>query len=160
RSVIATPMRVATSAVPPATVATPPLTSPSSTDGKGWVRRTQPRARDPTVGAESDVDELAEVRDEVLDEPIAAVGDLRADAGNERVEGDRRHHQPALAIAAHDRRRSPAGSEHPFETVLVQAGRPPEIGHDLDDPAANRDVAHQLRGPRVDLVVALLGEAL
>jgi hypothetical protein len=49
---------------------------PSSTDGKGWVRRTQPRDRAAMRGARSDVDELAEVGDEVIDEAIASVGDL------------------------------------------------------------------------------------
>src|SRR5258708_32367200 len=76
RRVIASPIRNATSAGPPASAATAPLTMPSSTDGKGCVRRTQPRDRAAKPGARSDVDELAEIRDEVIDEALAPVGDL------------------------------------------------------------------------------------
>ena len=65
-------------------------------------------------------------------------GDLRADAGDQRVQGDRRHHEVAVAVTTDDGRRAAAGSEHPFETALVQAGRRPEV---LDDPETPRRIA-------------------
>ena len=48
--------------------------------------------------ATSDVDEVVEVRDEVVDQAVAAVGGLRADARHERIERDRRDQEMALAI--------------------------------------------------------------
>src|SRR4029079_8024583 len=50
--------------------------------------------------------------------------------------------------------------EHPFETGLVQLRRLAEALDDRSHPAADRDVAPQLRPPGLDLVVTLLGEAL
>src|ERR687889_2392191 len=135
--------------------ATAPLASPSSTEGNGWVSRSQPRARRPMPAERSDVDQLAEVRHEVLDEAIPAVGDLRADPRDEGEERDRRNHQLTVAIPTDDRRRTAAGSEHAFETRLVQARCAAEILDHLHHAAPDRDVPHELRGPRVDLVVAL-----
>jgi hypothetical protein len=103
RGVIARPIRTVSSRDAPAIAAIAPLTSPSRTDGNGWARRIQPSDRVATVRGGSDVDELAEVRDEVLDEALAAIGDLRADARDEREQGDRRHDQAALAITTHNR---------------------------------------------------------
>src|SRR4051794_15374771 len=121
-SVIARPAWIATLAGAPPMAATEPLTSPSSTDGNGWVRRIQPRSRfTPGRRRASDVDEFAEVRDEILDEPVAAVGNLRADPWDQREERDRRHDQAAVTVSSHDRGRAAARSEHPFETSLVQA---------------------------------------
>jgi len=112
RTVIATPIRAASSRGAPATAATPPLTMPSRTDGKGWVSRTHPASQSGAgrrlSGGGSDVDELGEVRDEVVDQPLATVRHLRSDPGDEGVQGDRRHHQGPVPIASHDRRRPTA----------------------------------------------------
>ena len=80
--------------------------------------------------------------------------------GHEREEGDRGDDQAAVAIppdrppAARRRKRTPVRNRS-------RPGAPrAEVRDDLDDAAADRDVAHQLRRPGVDLVVALLGEPL
>jgi hypothetical protein len=57
----------------PARLATLPLTMPSRIDGNGWVRRIAATIRAPRLGRVSDVDELAEVGDEVLDQPLPTV---------------------------------------------------------------------------------------
>src|SRR5205809_4254754 len=69
RAVIATPSRRAIGGSAPATVATAATTRPSSRDGKGWVRRIRPPTR-AAAGSASDVDDLVEVLDQVLDEAI------------------------------------------------------------------------------------------
>jgi hypothetical protein len=43
-----------------------------------------------------------------------------------------------------DRGGRPLGSEHPFEFGLGEVRRAPEVVDDLDDPAADHDVAHEL----------------
>src|SRR5712671_4112569 len=88
RAVIARPSSNPTRGIAPARIATLPLTTPSRIDGKGWVRRTAPTIRAPMRGRGSDVDELAEVGDEVLDQSGATVGDLRADPRDESEERD------------------------------------------------------------------------
>src|SRR4029079_8411998 len=70
------------------------------------------------------------------------------------------HHQVALGITTDDRRGPTARSERPFDIHVVQFGGGVQVLDDPDDPAALRDVAHQLRGPGVDLVVALVLEPL
>src|SRR6185436_2308812 len=160
RAVIATPSRIASGSAPPARRATAPVTRPSRMDGNGWVRRIAATNRAQGFGRASDVDELAEVRDQVLDEPCAAVGHLRPDAGNEGMERDRRHDEVTAPVTADDRRRSATGCEHAFETGLVEAGRSAEVVDDLDDAAADHDVADELGHPRVDLIGGLLREPL
>src|SRR4029079_8876591 len=64
-----------------------------------------------------------------------------------------------LAVAAHDRRRPTPGSEHPFDTGIVEARGGPEVGEHAQDPTALGHVAHQLRRPGVELVVVLFAEA-
>ena len=63
-----------------------------------------------------------------------------------------------LASWPTDGGRPATGSEHPFESTLVESGRPAEVVDDLDDAAPDHDVAQQLGDPGVDLVVALVGE--
>src|SRR6478672_12067450 len=141
RSVIASPIRSATSGAPPATRAIAPLTRPSRIEGNGCPRRSHPTTRWPVRGrggdGPSDVDELVEVRDEVLDQALAAVLHLRPDPRHEHIERDRRHHQAAIPVPPDDRRRTATGSEHPFETRLIEPGRPPEVADDLADAAAD-----------------------
>src|SRR4051794_32954523 len=84
RRVIDTARTTIRSAAAPAMAATAPTTIPSRTDGNGCVSRIQPTSRRPTPVRPSDVDELGEVLDQVLDEAIAPVGDLRADPRDER----------------------------------------------------------------------------
>src|SRR5262249_41811358 len=144
RSDIAAPIRRARPASAPARTATPAETRPSRTDGNGWVTRSLAERRIAAPGGASDVDELVGVRDEVVDQPRPAVTDLRSDPGNEHVERDRRHHQAAFGIASHRRRRSAAGSEHPFETGIVEPGRLLEPPDDRADAAPDGDIAHQL----------------
>src|SRR5258706_15901048 len=91
-TVIARPIRSATSVGPRARIATAPLPSPSSPDGNGWVRRIQPSARSPTVGGGSDVNGLPQIPADIPDEPIAAIGHLGSDARDEREQGDRGDH--------------------------------------------------------------------
>src|SRR5690349_17712621 len=96
-SSIATPSRAAVAGSPPATSDTAPATRPSRAEGNGWIRRTTPAARAAGLGpGRSDVDELVEVRDEVLDQPCPAVGHLCPDPRDERVQRDGRDHQVTL----------------------------------------------------------------
>src|SRR5262245_14197379 len=104
---IASPSRRASPTVPPARSARAVVARPLSAEGNGWPSWTRPRMRSsavtgspargwtgpsPGTGA-SDVDELVEVLDEVVDEPAASVGDARSDARDEREQADRRHDQ-------------------------------------------------------------------
>src|SRR5262245_52962772 len=94
-----------------------PVTRPFRSDGNGCPRRRRSRVvaserprvaaltGDPPVG--SDVDELVEVRDEVLDEPLAGVAGPRPKARRERVEADRRDDLVAGRVLA-ERCRGPA----------------------------------------------------
>src|SRR2546423_14407277 len=104
---IETASRRAVAGPAPASIATPPVAAAFMSDGKAWLRRTSPIAVriGPGLRAASDVDELAEVGDEVLDEPAATVGHEAADAGNERPQADRRHDEAALRVAPERRRR-------------------------------------------------------
>ena len=125
--------------------------------------RGQPaRARAPIPGRRRSVRRRRSRRsfDEVLDQAGPAVGDLRADPGNERKERDRRDHEPAIAIAPDHGRWAAARSEHPFEFWFAQAGGRTEVIDHADDAATDHDVAHELSGPGVDLLVALLRETL
>src|SRR3954468_11594682 len=161
-AVIDRPSAAAVPVSAPAMSATPATTTPSSKDGKGCDSRTNPAATaagPPDRAGRSDVDDLVEVLDEVFTQPISSIGDLRPDPGYQGVERDGRDDETALRVTADDCRRPAAGSEHPFETTLVQARRPTEVIDDLDDAATDHDVAHQLRHPGVDLLVALVGEA-
>src|SRR3954449_8268818 len=75
----------------PAIAAIATVAIPSSTDGNGCVRRTRPAARSRVVKpacGRSDVDQLVEVLDEVVDQPVAPVRHLAPDAGHERVQRD------------------------------------------------------------------------
>src|SRR3954468_13911319 len=148
---------VAVATPPPARSATPKTTIPSRTEGNGWTSRTMPAAR---AAKGSDVDELVEVLDEVVDQPVAAVRGLAVDPRYERVESDCRDHLPTLGVPAERRHRTAAGSEHTLDIRFAQACGLAEIGEDSDDATALRDVAHHLRGPRIDLVIRLVGEAL
>ena len=65
----------------------------------------------------------------------------------------------ALGVVADRGGRAAAGSEHPFEFRFAQLRRAPEVVDDLDDPAADHDVAHELGHPRVDLGVLLARRA-
>src|SRR3954467_134515 len=161
-AVIDTPSAIAVPVSAPAISATAATTMPSSKDGKGCDSRTNPAttaAGPPDRAGSSDVDDLVEVLDEVFDQPISSIGDLRPDPGHQGVERDGRDDQPALRVAPDHCRRPAARSEHSFETTLVQACRTTEVVDDLDDAATDHDVAHELCRPRVDLLVALVGEA-
>src|SRR4051794_622162 len=161
-AVIETPRATAVLPSPPAIRATAATTTPSSSDGKGCDSRTNPAttAAGPRDRASrSDVDDLVEVLDQVFDQSVTPVWDLRAYPRHERVEGDGRDDETALGVTADDGRRSAPRSEHPFETALVKPSGATEIVDDLDDAAPDDDVSHQLRHPRVDLLVALVGEA-
>src|SRR6185503_15564037 len=83
RAVIETPSWNATPSAAPATAATANTTRPSRIDGKGWISRTTAAMR---AERPSDVDELVEVLDQVVDEPLPAVRGLGADARNQRVQ--------------------------------------------------------------------------
>src|SRR6185503_14352777 len=154
RTVIETPSWSAAAGAAPATVATVDTTRPSRIDGKGWVSRTTAaiRARRP-----SDVDELVEVLDQVVDEPLPAVGGLGADARDQGVQRDGRHHLSTLGVAADHRRRSTAGSERPFDIGVRHPGCVAKIFEHAQHAAPLGDVAHHLLRPQVDLLVALLG---
>src|SRR5688572_189460 len=86
-AVMATPRRTAVIASAPASSATTPTTRPSRRHGNGWVSRTRPpiraagpgRSPAPAPAPGSDVDDLVEVLDEVLDQAVARVGDLCPD---------------------------------------------------------------------------------
>src|SRR5215210_2541124 len=78
----------------------------------------------------SDVDQLVEVGDEVRDQPLAAVRDLRPDARHERPEGDSRDHQPALGGAPDARWGSTPGGKDALEAALIEPRRLTEIRHD------------------------------
>src|ERR671913_1010532 len=160
--VIDRPRTMETSTSPPATIATSATTTPSRIDGNGWTSRAAAaRSRTPRradTPARSDVDELVEVRHEVLDQPVTPVGDLRSDPRDQRPQRDGRYDQVPLRVLPHRRRWAAAGSEHPFEFVLAQPCRLAEVRYHLDDATALRHVPHQLRCPRVDLGVWLVGE--
>src|SRR3954454_10474977 len=148
--------------VEPATTAAAATTRPSRSEGNGWTslatggRRGPPSRRSVDPAGPSDVDELGEIRDEIFDQTVTAVADLGTDARNERPEGDRRHDQVTAGVTADRRRRTTTGSEHAFEFTLVELCCAPEVLDDADDTAADRDVPHQLRCPRVDLLVWLV----
>jgi hypothetical protein len=74
------------------------------------------------------------------------------------MQGDRRNHHPAIGVAADHGRRSPARSEHTFETTFVQAACDAKVLDHPDDPAADRNVTHQFGRPGIDLFVALVGQ--
>src|SRR3990172_635279 len=153
--------RSAISGVPPATSAIASTTAPLRSDGNGWVSRIRAPAAPSRVGGldASDVNELVEVGDEVIDEPLPAIGRARAQARNERVQRDRRDHQLSRRVAPDGGRGTAARSEHMFEFTFTKAGRRTERLDDPDDTAALGDVPHQLRGPCVQLSVRLLGQA-
>src|SRR5687767_14204675 len=142
-SVIETPRTSAAASVPPATSATAATTAPSSSDGNGWTSRTSPRSRSPDAGpGPSDVDELGEARNQVLDQSRPTIGDLRAAPRHEREQRDGRNHQASFAVPADGRGRPTAGCEHAFEFPFAEPGRAAEVLDDLHDPAADRDVPH------------------
>src|SRR5690242_14858057 len=114
--------------LPPASWARTPVVAATRSVGNGWVSRRSPATR-------SDVDELREVRDEVVDQAGAAVPDPRSQAGHERMQGHGRHNEVARAVASEGRGRATAGCEHPFEFGFAQLRLAPEVGDDLDDPA-------------------------
>src|SRR6185503_8026618 len=103
-------------------------------EGNGWLSRKMPNARDGRVGppAGSDVDQLVEVGDEVLDQAPAAVGDQATHARDERPQADRRDDEAAGGIAAERAGRASAEREHPFEFSLAQLRRGAEVVDDLD----------------------------
>src|SRR3954464_1245040 len=161
-AVIETPRATAVLPSPPAIRATAATTTPSSSDGKGCDSRTNPAttAAGPRDRASrSDVDDLVEVLDQVFDQSVTPVGDLCPDPRNERVESDGRDHETARRVTADDGRSSATRSEHAFETALIKPSGATEIVDDLDDAAPDHHVSHQLRHPRVDLLVTLVGEA-
>src|SRR5687768_11539429 len=159
---MASPRRAVVGTEASASVAIPAVADALSSDGNGWTSRTRPRrrCREPSRGgrAPSDVHELLEVRDEVLDQTGAAVGDEAAHARNERPEADRGDHDSPLAIASQGRRRSATESERAFEFGFAELRGAPEVGDDLHDPPPLDDVAHELGDPAVDLFVGLVGE--
>jgi hypothetical protein len=112
----------------------------------------------PGAAPPADVDELVEVGHQELDQALPSVRNLGPDPGNEGPQGDRRHDLPALGVPA-DRRGGPAsGSEHPFEFTLAQSGRGPELLDHPDNTSADRDIAHHLCGPGIDLGIGLVRE--
>src|SRR6187549_2117628 len=138
-AVIATPSRTAVVASAPASSATAPATRPSSKQGKGWVRRTRPPIRSiglgrrpcPSPAAGSDVDDLVEVLDQVFDQPLAPIRDLCPDPGHEGEQGDRRDDEMTLRIASDDGWWPSTGSEHQFETSIIETGGALEGRDDL-----------------------------
>src|SRR4051812_19685699 len=154
RPSMATARRPATATFPAAASARSPVVAATRSEGNGWASRMRPATRP------SDVDELAEVRDEVVDQSVAAVRDARAQPRPGGVEGDGGHDEVPAEVSAKCRRRAAAGSEHPFEFWLAELRRAPEVADHLHDAASLHDVAHELRGPRVELVVRLRREAL
>src|SRR5258706_11073054 len=120
RPSIAAPRRAAIGADPETRRAIAPVARATTSDGNGWVRRSSPTIR-------SDVHELREVRDEVVDQAAAAIVDASAEAGHEGEEGDRRDDEVAVPIAAEGRRRPATGCEHPFEFRFGQLRRAAEV---------------------------------
>src|SRR6476619_4485655 len=80
------PSRDAVTASPPATTAIPAVATAFKRDGNAWLRRTSPTARRSAPGQEagSDVDQLVEVCNQVVDQPATAVGHEPADARYQR----------------------------------------------------------------------------
>src|SRR6478672_1325467 len=115
------PSRDAVTGLAPATTAMPAVATAFKRDGKAWLRRISPTARRSAPGQEagSDVDQLVEVRDQVVDQPAAAVGHEPADARYQRPQADRRHDQMTAAVAPERARRAATESEHPFEFSLA-----------------------------------------
>src|SRR5215212_1925218 len=147
----------------PATVAMAAVAREFKSDGKGWTRRMIPATRASAgsregAGRPSDVDELVEVRDEVLDQAGAAVRDQTSKPRHERPQADRRNDQVSSSVAPDRSRSTTPESEHPFEFRLGEPGRCPEVVDDLDDSPTDDDVAQQLRGPAIDLLVRLVIE--
>src|SRR3990172_10106549 len=149
--------RSAISGVPPATSAIASTTAPLRSDGNGWVSRIRAPAAPSRVGGRNatDVNELVEVGDEVIDKPLTAIGRARAQARNERVQRDRRDNQPSRRVAPDGGRGTAARSEHMFEFTFTKARRRAERLHDLDDTAAPCDVSHHLSPPPVHLRLPL-----
>src|SRR5689334_21747223 len=139
--------------LPAASCARIAVVDATSSDGNGWVSRTTPATR-------SDVDQLPEVRHEVVDQAGAAVRHPGAQAGHQGVERDGRDHEVAVAVPPERGGRPAAGCEHPFEFGLAELRLAPEVTDDLDDPATLDDIAHQLRDPGIELVVGLIAESL
>src|SRR5579862_646227 len=163
RQNMAAPRRSARSSPAPARRTSPPVSRASSSDGKGWISRITPAAREPawaTWPGRSDVDEVLEVLDEVLDDPVATVGGLPADPRDERPEHDRRDDRLAARVAAEGRRRPATGGIDPLEGAVVDVGRLLEVGQHPEHAAAPGNVAHQLRRPGVKLAIVLLLEPL
>src|SRR5215208_6150679 len=163
---IANPTLAASTAEPPATMAIAPQTSPSRADGNGWIRRilatshrdgtSLPPETDDVPARRSDVDELVEVRHEILDEPGPTIADLRPNPGDESPQRDCGNHQMAASVATDRRRWTATGSEHAFEFVFTKSGGAAEVVDDLDHSTADRHVTHELCRPGVDLVIALV----
>src|SRR5207344_3130690 len=87
-----------------------------------------------TAPRSSDVDELVEVRDEVLDQALTGVGDLGADPGHQGPQRDGRDDEAPLGVVADGGGRATPGSEHPFEFGFSEVRRAPEVVDDLHDP--------------------------
>src|SRR6187200_409506 len=102
-AVIDTPSWTAVGGSAPAMSAMPATTTPSRSDGNGCPSRMTPPT---TAPAPSDVDDLVEVLDQVLDEASAAIGELRPYARDERVERHGRDDEAALRVTSDDRRRA------------------------------------------------------
>ena len=104
-AVIDSPRLSARAGSAPAAIATAATTTPSSSDGNGWTSRMNAAAR---ARGPSDVDELVEVLDQVVDETLASVGGVGPQSGNERMKGHGRHHLAPLGISPdHGRRTIP-----------------------------------------------------
>src|SRR6187200_1731057 len=140
RAVIDAPRRIATDRSAPATMAAPPTTRPSRTDGNGWTSRRRPSQ----AAGPSDVDQLPEVGDEIVDHLLTTLGGGRPDAGHEVEQGDGRDDQVTRRVASDRGRRAAAGGVDPLEVGVAEARRGAEVIDDSGDPAALRDVAHHL----------------
>src|SRR5689334_10526511 len=116
---IESPRRIEVSAPPPATNAVPATTRPSRIEGNGWTSRNSAAAR---RGERSDVNELVEVLDQIVDQSFSTVLGLGADARNQGVERDRRDHLSTLCVSPDGRDRPIARSEHPFDVLFTQPG--------------------------------------
>ena len=112
---IATPSRTAAGTGAPAASASPAVSTPFRSEGYGWTSRNRParwargdgRPGDGARGGASGVHELLEARYEEVDESLAAVRGLGADARDEGVEHDRGDDKVSLGVAT-ERGRGPA----------------------------------------------------
>ena len=108
----------------------------------------------------SDVDDLIETGNQIGDQSIAGIGRLGAQSWHEKVKGYRRHHQIPCGVMTDGLRSAAAARKDTPKRPFVQGACLAKVGDDVHQTAAFGHVAHEFRGPGIELIVRLLTQPL